>query len=382
MRILSKFCLNCCILGSSLILSACTGVINTELREANNDFRYLDEVYNEREIVQPEGTDPIYFSDTYSLGIKPIVDSKAALVGKFVDVRPPQKIISLDPSFITFQDGDLAQIWFYPDEKRNIVTANDMLIAILSFCNSSNILIDDVDALASTIQTSWIDVTEYGTEYNLNNFNNGSILYRQRYLLRLIKNDEGVPGVAIQITDNVMEKTDGTELPDGLNRFEPSRMTAQFANRLLADIYKKRLALTMVDFNYETVDIEYARDNNNLPCWKINAPFDQTYKILEKLFLDYDIEIKSYSSTAGEIEIDYDEFDSEFWEAHQTETWALDSGVYLFKLGVHDGKTTITLYDRNKVAVPSGVVSRMFAGFALSLKREFFIHKNDIGFTD
>lgn len=375
MKINTKTTVCACSFLSVLILSGCSGYINRDLREANNDYRYLDSVYNTKTIVQPANTDPIIFDKSYDLP-DPIVDSRAALIGKVVDIRPPQKLIPINSNLIAFQDGDLSQVWFYPDESGKETTPNDLLIGLLSFLNTMNIGVDDVDALNSTIQTGWFDSTEYGSPYDMVAMNDGLLLYRQRYLIRLLKNRDGVPGIAVQLSDNIIETSDGTELEEGLNRYEPARFSTQMANRIMFYYAQLKKRAENPNYEYEDIDITLDRDNNKLPCWTINASFEETYKVMTQLFLDYDFEIKEYSSSKGEILIDYDEEDSDFWEEHQTETWAIDSGVYLFKLGVYEGKTTITLYDKNKVAVPKGLTTRMYSGFALSLKREFYKYRH------
>ena len=107
------------------------GGVDYDLRQANNRFNYLDDVAQNREIKQPVGTDPIKFNEKFSLP-KPILDSRAALIGKEVDVRPPQKIMKLDSNIIGFQDGDLALVWFFPDEDGHQVTTNEVFTTIFS----------------------------------------------------------------------------------------------------------------------------------------------------------------------------------------------------------------------------------------------------------
>ena len=123
------------------------------------------------------------------------------------------------------------------------------------------------------------------------------------------------------------------------------------------------------------LEVTIGRDNNELPCWMINAPFDETYAVLTEMMIDYDIHISEYSSTAGEIKINYSELDPEDWEKHETEPWAIDSGKYTFKIGVYDEKSTITLYDKNNQPVNSGTITRMYSGFSISLSNQFAKHR-------
>jgi outer membrane protein assembly factor BamC len=103
----------------------------------------------------------------------------------------------------------------------------------------------------------------------------------------------------------------------------------------------------------------------------VNASFEETYKVLEQLFLRYDIKIISYSSSGGEIKINYRELDADEWKNFGTEPWAIDSDKYLFKIGVYKGKSTITIYDDLNKALETNVVARMYSGFAISLANEF-----------
>ncbi len=367
----------CSIAGVS-VLTACStwgGGINNDLREANNNFSYLNEVATERHLIQPSGTDKINFSKKFELPVQ-VKDSRAAIVGKDVDIRPPQKLIPLETNLIPFKDGDLSLVWFYPDDEGNAVTTNDMMFSILNLFKRLGIDVDSIDAINSEIRTDWYEATEFANPYTINSLKEDLLRYRQKYLFKLGTNKDGVPGVAIQLTDNIIEKSDGTELSDGLNRFEPSRFSALMANKLMWS-YSLDTKSKLKKDDKGSVEISLGRDNNNLPCWIIDASFDETYNVLEQLFLRYDVDIKEYSSSNGEITVNYDEFDPDFWEAENVEPWGLDSGRYLFKLGVFNNKTSITLYDKNKQPVATGITARMYSGFTESLNKQFFIYKSD-----
>ncbi len=345
------------------------GGVDYDLRQANNRFNYLDDVAQNREIKQPVGTDPIKFNEKFSLP-KPILDSRAALIGKEVDVRPPQKIMKLDSNIIGFQDGDLALVWFFPDEDGHQVTTNEVFTTIFRLFRKLGITLDKIEAQEGIIQTDWYESTEAGLPYTLNSSNKGLVRYRQRFSFKLGANKDGVPGVQIQLTDNIIEKSDGTELIDGLNRFEPARFTAQMANKLIASYSQDLKAKNNIN-DPNSINIELGHDNNNLSSWIVKASFKDTFKALEQLFIDYEIKIDKYSSTKGEIKVSYDEFDPEFWEENNIEPWGLESGDYLFKIGVYDNMTTISLYDKHDQPVDSAVTIRMYSGFADSLGREF-----------
>lgn len=365
-------------MGGALCLDACsswTGGINKDLREANNNFSYINEVATERQLVQPADTDQLVFSKKFVLPAQ-VTDSRAALVGSDVDIRPPQKLIPMESNLIAFKDGDLSVVWFYPDESGNAVTVNDMLYTVLHLFKRLGIDVDTIDAVNSEIRTDWYEATEFANPYTINSLKDELLRYRQKYLFKLGTNKDGVPGVVVQLTDNVIEKSEGTELADGLNRFEPSRFSALMANKLMWS-YSLDQKSKLKNSESQTVNISLGRDNNNLACWLVEASFDDTYKVLEQLFIKYDIDIKEYSSANGEITISYDEMDPEFWQNENVEPWTLDSGRYLFKLGVYDNKTSITVYDKNKQPVATGVTARMYSGFAESLNRQFLIYRSN-----
>lgn len=349
------------------------GGVNNDLRMANNNFDYTDETSNERNIVQPAGTDKIVFIDKFPLPPQ-VLDSRAALVGKAVDVRPPQKIISEESNVVGFQDGDFALVWFFPDEDGRKISINETFQTVLRLFRKLGVAVDSIDPDLGVIQSDWVEFAEDGQVYTLNHLKEDILRYRQRYSFTVGVNKEGAPGVKIQITDNVIEDSSGMELADGLNRFEPARFSAQMANKLMWS-YKQDLKTYNIIQNKDNIEIYLGRDNNNLSCWMLSTSFEETYQILLHLFLAYDIEINEYSSTKGEIKVSYDEFDPEFFEEHNFEPWALESGDYLFKLGIFNGKTSITLYDKNGQPVDQGVTVRMYSGFAQALNEQFLQRK-------
>lgn len=355
---------------SAVMLTACSGGINKDLREANNSFSYLDKVPTRKVYAQPSGTDTLKFSEKYTLPEDVILDNRAALLGKHVDIRPPQKIIVLDSNVQAFKNGDLAQIWFYPAEDGSPMTSGGLVKLLLGFLSSKHIDVDDLDPSTSSITTSWTETTDYGGNYTVDAMDKGILMYRQRYMFKMVQRDDGTPGVEIQLIDSIIEEADGTEVNAGLTRFEPSRFTSLMANKLLST-YHEVLEQKLYPHLDNVVEIELARDNNGLPCWMVSASFEETYKVLEQLFLRYDIKIVTYSSSGGEIKINYSELDEEEWKKFGTESWAIDSDKYIFKIGVYKGKTTITVYDDLNKALETNVVARMYSGFAISLANEF-----------
>jgi uncharacterized lipoprotein len=358
-------------------LCGCTsGNINNDIRKANNNFRYLDTVNTAEPIRTPVGLTPLVFSREFEIPVQGIKDSRAAILGKYVDIRPPQKLIPLDPNVVTFNDGDLSQVWFYPDEYGKTMTPNELFSVLVRFLNMNNIDIESIDPVNNFVQTDWYEGTEFATPYNTSDMAESALIYRQKYLFRLIRNSQNIPGVAVQITDNIIERPSGEELSTGLNRFEPARFSALMANRFMQSYHQQQLNIHAK--TAQNLEITIGRDNNELPCWMINAPFDETYAVLTELMIDYDIRISEYSSTAGEIKIDYSELDPEDWEKHDTEPWAIDSGKYTFKIGVYDEKSTITLYDKNNQPLSSGIITRMYSGFSISLANQFAKHRKTV----
>lgn len=371
---LQRIAAGCGILLLSAVTGCSSGNINQSIREANNNFRYLDDSATSKELRTPVNLDPLVFSNEYSLPKNVIRDSRAAIVGRHVDVRPPQKLIPLDGNVVTRNDGDLSQIWFFPDEQGRVMNANELFAVLLKFLNRNGMDIESIDPVQSFVHTDWYECTEFVTPYDNEAMQNNALIYRQKYLFRLIKNSNNIPGIAVQITDNIMEKTDGEELSAGLNRFEPARFSALMANRLLRSYHEQQ------NMKYASgkkdIEITIGRDNNDLPCWIITASFDETYTVLMDLMKDYDIKIVEYSSTGGDLKIDYSELEPEEWQKLETEPWGIDSGKYTFKVGVYEGKSTITLYDKSNHPVSSGVIARMYSGFSISLNNQFNKHRN------
>jgi outer membrane protein assembly factor BamC len=75
----------------------------------------------------------------------------------------------------------------------------------------------------------------------------------------------------------------------------------------------------------------------------------------------YGFTIKDTQQSLGWIDVEYDEPDSEFWKAKGAEPFKLEEDKYRFQLGeMTGGKTSITLFDKDKKPVASGVISQMY----------------------
>ena len=148
---LQRIAAGCGILLLSAVTGCSSGNINQSIREANNNFRYLDDSATSKELRTPVNLDPLVFSNEYSLPKNVIRDSRAAIVGRHVDVRPPQKLIPLDGNVVTRNDGDLSQIWFFPDEQGRVMNSNELFAVLLKFLNRNGMDIESIDPVQSFV---------------------------------------------------------------------------------------------------------------------------------------------------------------------------------------------------------------------------------------
>ena len=107
--------------------------------------------------------------------------------------------------------------------------------------------------------------------------------------------------------------------------------------------------------------LELGLDNNELSAWIAEGSFDQVWRRLNQVLPAYGFTIKDTQQSLGWIDVEYDEPDSEFWKAKGAEPFKLEEDKYRFQLGeMTGGKTSITLFDKDKKPVASGVISQMY----------------------
>ena len=107
--------------------------------------------------------------------------------------------------------------------------------------------------------------------------------------------------------------------------------------------------------------LQLGLDNNELSAWIAEGSFDQVWRRLNQVLPAYGFAIKDTQQSLGWIDVEYEEPGAEFWKAKGSEPFKLEEEKYRFQLGeMAGGKTSITLFDKDKKPVSSGVISQMY----------------------
>lgn len=182
---------------------------------------------------------------------------------------------------------------------------------------------------------------------------------RQRYQFTL-RNDvqRHAVNMSVRVLDH--EETIDGETSTVLTPADAQRYATRALNQFSL-YYDKQLKAREQHKSNDGMGLELGLDNNELSAWIADGSFEQVWRRLNQVLPAYGFTIKDTQQSLGWIDVEYDEPDAEFWQAKGAEPFKLEEDKYRFQLGeMAGGKTSITLFDKDKKPVASGVISQMY----------------------
>ncbi|MGL6517237.1 outer membrane protein assembly factor BamC [Aeromonas caviae] len=334
------------------VLAACSSP--QERKMANRGFEYEESRLEGRAFLVPAGLSTPAFNSNLDIPALPESSREGALGAK-VDVRPPAQLLTVVPGSQVVANASEPTVAFYALSTSQSVE-RDTWAFLMNFLAEHKVTTEKLDQQDGVLQTGWFDnsaVLDGWAE------DDDDFKIRQRYQFTL-RND--VQRHAIKMSVRVLdhEETIDGETSTVLTPADAQRYATRALNQFSL-YYDKQLKAREQHKSSDGMGLELGLDNNELSAWIAEGSFDQVWRRLNQVLPAYGFTIKDTQQSLGWIDVEYDEPDSEFWKAKGAEPFKIEEDKYRFQLGeMTGGKTSITLFDKDKKPVASGVISQMY----------------------
>ncbi|WP_421190485.1 outer membrane protein assembly factor BamC [Aeromonas enteropelogenes] len=321
---------------------------------ANRGFEYEDARLEGRAFLIPAGLSAPTFNSQFDIPPLPESSREGALGAK-VDVRPPAQLLTVVPGSQVVPNASEPTIAYYALSSGQSVE-RDTWSFLMNFLAKYKVSTEKLDQQAGVLQTGWFDNTvaldgwaEDDEDFKI----------RQRYQFT-VRNDEQRHAVNMSVRVLDHEETIDGETSKELTPAEAQRYAARVLNQFSL-YYDSQLKAREQHKASDGMGLELGLDNNELAAWVANGSFEQVWRRLNQVLPKYGFIIKDTQQSLGWIDVEYEEPGAEFWQAKGSEPFKLDEEKYRFQLGeMAGGKTSITLFDKDKKPVSSGVISQMY----------------------
>ncbi|MFM5844611.1 outer membrane protein assembly factor BamC [Aeromonas sanarellii] len=334
------------------VLAACSSPQDRKM--ANRGFEYEESRLEGRAFLVPAGLSTPAFNNGFDIPALP-ESSREGAIGAKVDVRPPAQLLTVVPGSQVVANAEEPTIAFYALSTSQSVE-RDTWAFLMNFLAEHKVTTEKLDQQAGVLQTGWFDNTAVldGWAEEDDDFK-----IRQRYQF-VLKNDVQRHATMMSVRVLEHEETIDGETSTALTPADAQRYATRALNQFSL-YYDKQLKAREQHKSSDGMGLELGLDNNELSAWIAEGLFDQVWRRLNQVLPAYGFTIKDTQQSLGWIDVEYDEPDAEFWKAKGAEPFKLEEDQYRFQLGeMAGGKTSITLFDKDKKPVSSGVISQMY----------------------
>ena len=334
------------------VLAACSSPQDRKM--ANRGFEYEENRLEGRAFLVPAGLSAPAFNSNFDIPALP-ESSREGAIGAKVDVRPPAQLLTVVPGSQVVPNASEPTLAFYALSTSQSVE-RDTWSFLMNFLAQYKVTTEQLDQQGGVLQTGWFDNTGaldgWGEE-------DEDFRIRQRYQFTL-HNDAQRHAVNMSVRVLEHEETYDGETTTALTAADGQRYATRALNQFSL-YYDKQLKAREQHKSNDGMGMELGLDNNELSAWIADGSFEQVWRRLNQVLPNYGFVIKDTQQSLGWIDVEYDDPGAEFWQAKGAEPFKLEEDKYRFQLGeMAGGKTSITLFDKDKKPVASGVISQMY----------------------
>ena len=314
-----------------LVLSACSST-PAERRQAKDDYAYLD-AKDFHQWAMPEGTS-IHFYPDYQIP----QGNYHGSVGDKVDIRPPQQILELIPGARAEVSNGDALLWMVrQDEADKVWNTTKQALT-----DNKVPMVKTTDTLLETAWVRWVSKDEDGE-------------IDARYQISRVQANHRF-GIKVHLVDFRSEGTQKTPSPE-----YKSRYTAYMANMITTryDSDLRHEEMRKAQRLVKHIPITFGYDRSGLPVMIARAEYDVFWQRLPQILTPMGFNITDRNRSQGTVKVKYNEPDSDFWKAHNTQPIDLDSGEYTLLLGDLGNRTSINLTDSKGKPVKEDILKAL-----------------------
>ncbi|MGL6336181.1 outer membrane protein assembly factor BamC [Aeromonas jandaei] len=337
---------------TAAVLAACSTPQDRKM--ANRDFGYEDARLEGRAFLIPSGLSAPAFNSQFDIPPLP-ESSRDGALGAKVDVRPPAQLLTVVPGSQVVQNASEPTIAYYALSTSQSVE-RDTWSFLMNFLAKYKVTTEKLDQQAGVLQTGWFDNTVALDGWGEDD---DDFKIRQRYQFT-VRNDAARHAVNMSVRVLDHEESFDGETTTQLSPAEAQRYAVRVLNQFSL-YYDSQLKSREQHKSNEGMGLELGLDNNELSAWIADGSFEQVWRRLNQVLPGYGFVIKDTQQSLGWIDVEYEAPSAEFWKAKGSEPFKLEEEKYRFQLGeMAGGKTSITLFDKDKKPVSSGVISQMY----------------------
>ncbi|UXI01902.1 outer membrane protein assembly factor BamC [Photobacterium sp. TY1-4] len=323
-------------------LAGCSGGAE-QRRQANQDFNYLNTKPLQSWNV-PAGAQ-LSQVDDYRI---PVQTFPGAL-GREVDIRPPQQVLTLIPgtrvvndsqgvTLVLAKQADQAKLWRMT---QNVLTERN--VPLLS--QSEN-----------RIETDWVSWEQSDED----------VVVSSRYRIETSEVNNQ-PTYRIILTD---WREGTTDIPVSASNKE--RYSILMTNLMMAryDLQERELARQRAQELVKQIPISMGKDRSGLPVIIARAPYNVFWERLPSLLTQLGFTVEGRNRSQGIVDVEFRAPDDEFWTELGTLPIQLNNRSYRLQLGDLGNRTSINVTNTDGKPVTEAALESLAPVFAAAVERE------------
>lgn len=370
--------------GAALSLSACSTVGSAwdyftndndpSLRTPTGYYEHATATERVDPLNVPAGMSAPYTDRSLDIPpLEPTEDSKS-LIGENMDVRPPvvPQVGRSGAEIVSVNDS--AIVWFVPYGKLRVTTSEqawDYLVSVLSYLKLN---VSEYSAERMALVTAPNDFNSAGELYDDASLELDALRYRQSYRVEVGHSAQGQIGYVVSlVSSETLESDSDANFNETLNLRQKRSFTVGFANTLIKTLIQQTTPQELIPDN---VNVLLARDHNDQDALLVQAPYNSTWNVMHGVLSQYGFVVSKYSVSSSSYTVELTEEDPEFYQNLGIQSFNLESGEYIVRLGVGpNNTTTITFFNEDDRPLSAINVAALYSGMAKAISQEFAKYK-------
>lgn len=378
---------------ASILLSACSTVSDawdsvtsdsdSSLRTPTGYYEHAESRQKADPLKVPVGLSTPYTD--HSLDIPPLMANKVSqsFIGENADVRPPVIGQTSEIGANIVSNGDNAIVWFQPYGKLNVTTPQQAWTLLKASLSYLKIPVKKVDDQNYSIVTGYADYDSTGALYDDVSDDVGARRYREAFSIDVgYSKTPGLGqgynqrqiGLFISLAGASIKDSDGDAVNDKLNVIQKRNFTVGFGNTIVNALAKQTAPAEIIP---DRVQVLLGRDNNGQNAFIVNVPYEATWNVMRGVASNYSFTLQEYSVSRSSITFKNSEENADFYRKMGVSPVVLDSGKYIFRLGVNGNQTIITIYNEDDKPLDAAKVAALYPGISSIITKEFGAYKRD-----